>query len=135
MSGEEEKIAEKIEIYDEDSTRISGVFDNHVEIETSDHRNVDAVKLIKYIVDLDSGECIPSSLQYDALGVTKNIAILAESGDSFLTRNGVKKQTVTVTDNTGVPNTLEAAFPQYALIAKNDYWKNVDQYQSIHDSF
>ncbi len=123
-SGAEQKVAESIAIYDVDPTRISGVFDNHIEIETSDNRNPEDIKPIKYIIDTTSGTCSVSNLKYESLGTTKDIYILAQGGDRFLVRNSVKQAPITITDQMGVPTTLEAAFPQYALISKSDYWNN-----------
>lgn len=134
-SAAEQKIAASIAIYDVDSTRISGVFDHYVEIETSDNRNPDDIKPIKYLVDTNSGTCSVSNLQYESLGTTKNIYILAQAGDRFLVRNSVKEYPITITDQTGVPTTLQTAFSQYALIAKSDYWNNVGNYQAISDTF
>lgn len=134
-SAAEQKIAESIVIYDVDSTRISGVFDNYVEIETSDNRNPDDIKPIKYLVDSASGTCCVSNLKYESLGTTRDIYILAQAGDRFLVRNSVKEYPITITDQSGVPTTLQTAFPQYALIAKSDYWNNVANYQAISDTF
>lgn len=134
-SGAEQKVAESIAIYDVDPTRISGVFDNHIEIETSDNRNPEDIKPIKYIIDTTSGTCSVSNLKYESLGTTKDIYILAQGGDRFLVRNSVKQAPITITDQMGVPTTLEAAFPQYALISKSDYWNNVANYQAISDTF
>lgn len=134
-SAAEQKIAESIVIYDVDSTRISGVFDNYVEIETSDNRNPDDIKPIKYLVDSASGTCSVSNLKYESLGTTRDIYILAQAGDRFLVRNSVKEYPITITDQSGVPTTLQTAFPQYALIAKSDYWNNVANYQAISDTF
>lgn len=134
ISGREERIADDIVIYDVDSTTISGIFDNHVEIETSDNRTPDNIKLIKYIVNADSGACETSELQYEQAGLMRNIYILAENEDFFLVRNGAKLYELTVTDNTGTPSTFEASFPQYALIQKFDYWDNIANYQVINDN-
>lgn len=134
-SGAEQKVAESIAIYDVDPTRISGVFDNHIEIETSDNRNPDDIKTIKYIIDTTSGTCSVSNLKYESLGTTKDIYILAQVGDRFLVRNSVKEYPITITDQTGVPTTLQTAFAQYALIAKSDYWNNAGNYQAINDTF
>ena len=134
-SGAEQKVAESIAIYDVDSTRISGVFDNYVEIETSDNRNLDDIKPIKYLVDSASGTCSVSNLKYESLGTTRDIYILAQAGDRFLVRNSVKEYPITITDQSGVPTTLQTAFPQYALISKSDYWNNAGNYQAISDTF
>lgn len=134
-SGAEQKVADSIAIYDVDSTRISGVFDNHVEIETSDNQNPDDIKPIKYVIDAASGTCSTSSLQYDSLGSVKHIFVLAQAGDRFLVRNSAKEYPITITDQTGVPTTLQTAFAQYALIAKSDYWNNTPNYQAINDTF
>lgn len=134
ISGSEERIAADIAIYDVDTTTISGIFENHVEIETSDNRTPGNIKLIKYIVNADSGACSTSKLQYEQAGQMRNVYILAENEDFFLVRNGAKLYELTVTDNTGTPSTFEASFPQYALIQKSDYWDNIANYQAINDN-
>lgn len=134
-TGDEEKIASNIEIYDTDSTRISGFFDEHVEIETSDNRDSSNIQFLKYAVDLNTGEVRHGTLQYDMYGTMRNVFILAETDADFLVRNGVKNQTLTVVDNTGIPSQIDAALPQYALIAKSDYWNCTPNYRSVKDLF
>lgn len=60
--------------------------------------------------------------------------ILAETSDAFLVRNGVEEKEITVVDNTGVPSSLMASIPQYALIQKSDYWNGVSAYTPINDA-
>lgn len=134
-SGQERQIAQDIQIYDHDATRISDCYDGHLEIETSDNRDKSNIQLLKYQVDLTSGEVGLCPLQYEMYGINKNVPILAENETSFLVQMAVKEGTVTVVDNMGVPSEIESAIPQYALIPKADYWAGNANYSVIEETF
>lgn len=89
---------------------------------------------IQYNIDLSTGDCVTNTLQYTVDGDEKNVYILAETSDAFLVRNGVEEKEITVVDNTGVPSSLMASIPQYALIQKSDYWNGVSAYTPINDA-
>lgn len=127
-------IASNIVIYNTDSTNLSGFFDNHAIIETSDTRDTSNISHIQYNIDLSTGDCVTNTLQYTVDGDEKNVYILAETSDAFLVRNGVEEKEITVVDNTGVPSSLMASIPQYALIQKSDYWNGVSAYTPINDA-
>ena len=74
--------------------------------------------IYNYNIDLSTGDCVTNTLQYTVDGDEKNVYILAETSDAFLVRNGVEEKEITVVDNTGVPSSLMASIPQYALIQK-----------------
>lgn len=116
------------------STNLSGFFDNHAIIETSDTRDTSNISHIQYNIDLSTGDCVTNTLQYTVDGDEKNVYILAETSDAFLVRNGVEEKEITVVDNTGVPSSLMASIPQYALIQKSDYWNGVSAYTPINDA-
>lgn len=133
-TGVEKCIASNIVIYNTDSTNLSGFFDNHAIIETSDTRDTSNISHIQYNIDLSTGDCVTNTLQYTVDGDEKNVYILAETSDAFLVRNGVEEKEITVVDNTGVPSSLMASIPQYALIQKSDYWNGVSAYTPINDA-
>lgn len=134
-TGEEEKLAAGIPIYDADGTRFSGFFDNHAEIETSDTRDVENIRPLKYSVDLSTGEVRQSTLSYQRNGNSTFAFILAETPSDFLVRSGSGSRTVTVVDESGTPSQVEDTVPQYALIAKSDYWSSNPAYREIKDTF
>ena len=133
-TGVEKCIASNIVIYNTDSTNLSGFFDNHAIIETSDTRDTSNISHIQYNIDLSTGDCVTNTLQYTVDGDEKNVYILAETSDAFLVRNGVEEKEITVVDNTGVPSSLRASIPQYAFIQKSDYWNGVSAYTPINDA-
>lgn len=134
-TGEEEKLAVGIPIYDADGTRFSGFFDNHAEIETSDTRDMENIRPLKYSVDLSTGEVRQSTLSYQRNGNSTFAFILAETPSDFLVRSGSGSRTVTVVDESGTPSQVEDTVPQYALIAKSDYWSSNPAYREIKDAF
>lgn len=133
-TGEEEKLADGISIYDLDSTRFSGFFDSHAEIETSDTRDTENIQPLKYSVDLSTGEVRQSTLEYQRYGSPTFVSILAESATDFLVRSGEVSRPVTVEDESGVPTQLETLVSKYSLISKSDYWNNTPTYQEIEDT-
>lgn len=134
-TGEEEKLAVGIPIYDIDVTRFSGFFDNHAEIDTSDTRDMENIRPLKYSVDLSTGEVRQSTLSYEHNGNTTFAFILAETSSDFLVRSGFGSRTVTVVDENGTSSQVEDTVPQYALIAKSDYWSSNPAYREIEDVF
>lgn len=134
-TGEEEKLAAGIPIYDADGTRFSGFFDNHAEIETSDTRDMENIRPLKYSVDLSTGEVRQSTLSYQRNGNVTFAFILAETSSDFLVRSGSGSRTVTVVDESGTPSQVEDTVSRYALIAKSDYWNSSPAYREIEDTF
>lgn len=134
-TGEEEKLAVGIPIYDADGTRFSGFFDNHAEIDTSDTRDMENIRPLKYSVNLSTGEVRQSTLSYQRNGNVTFAFILAETPSDFLVRSGSDSRTVTVVDESGTPSQVKDSVPQYALIAKSDYWNSTPAYREIKDLF
>lgn len=132
-TGQEREVCGNIEIYNTDATRISDRYDGHIEIETSDTRDVNNIQLLKYEVDLKNGESKLCQLKYDMFGTIKNVPILAENDTDFLVQASVKNGEITVVDGMGVPSKVETVIPQYALISKADYWNDVENYRTIKD--
>lgn len=132
-TGEEEKLAADIPIYDLDSTRFAGLFDGHAEIETSDTRDMENIQPLKYSVNLSTGEVRQSTLSYQRYENTTFVLILAETSSDFLVRSGEVSRPVTVVDESGIPTQVDSLVPSYSLIAKSDYWNNNPAYQEIED--
>lgn len=70
-TGVEKCIASNIVIYNTDSTNLSGFFDNHAIIETSDTRDTSNISHIQYNIDLSTGDCVTNTLQYTVDGDEK----------------------------------------------------------------
>lgn len=132
-TGEEEKLAADISIYDLDSTRFTGLFDGHAEIETSDTRDMENIQPLKYSVNLSTGEVRQNTLSYQRYENTTFVLILAETASDFLVRSGEVSRPVTVVDESGIATQVESSAPTYSLIAKSDYWNNNPAYQEIKD--
>lgn len=119
---------------DHAAVALTDLFDDHLCISyitnistTADYTN--------YNLDLTKGEIIKNTLLIEKNGVYRPTAIIADAGDSYLVYYDTIHAVQTFYDRQGVVHTVDNnAYPQYALINKDDYYSNVPNYEVINDT-
>lgn len=134
QSGEEKEIVPSLEVYNVDTLHIDSFFDNRMLIGMADNRDVQNIRFLLYNVNLNANSLNTCELNFAFFQDTRNVTILSEYADSFLVEMGVEQGQVTLVGNDGLPYTVEATIPQYALISKSDFWSNVPNYAPIQDA-
>lgn len=110
-----------------------GLHDDHVMIEyikISDN----AEEIIRNCVDLNSGKAVKNDMFFSSSGMIRPVSIIADAGDSYLVFYNTIQITQTYYDSEGVAHSFDNdAYPQYALIKKEDYWNNITNFIPIDD--
>lgn len=132
-SGEATVLLDEIAMFGSVATYINSIWDNRLQIYCADNRDVSNIIETNYIFDIQTGNLTEHQLLYDFYGMNRPVAILADAGDYYLVRNAIDYGEVTITDQDGVPYTVETDIPLFSLILKSDYWNFVPNHISITD--
>ena len=93
-----------------------------------------AEEIIRNCVDLNSGKAVKNDMFFSSSGMIRPVSIIADAGDSYLVFYNTIQITQTYYDSEGVAHSFDNdAYPQYALIKKEDYWNNITNFIPIDD--
>ena len=113
---------------------LTDVYDKHVCVTYITNLQTSSDTVV-YILDYDTGNYVKNQLYSSNGGMSRPSTILADAGDSYLVYYDTTHAVQTFYDRQGVVHTVDNnAYPQYALINKDDYYSNVPNYEVINDT-
>lgn len=115
-----------------DTTYFEGIYDGKFlyYVGSADSENVLAIHYAGYAVSSSDGALEEVTLTSNFQGETY-VKILWEFKDCFLVRTGEVIETKVLEGIDGTSYTAKIPAPQWALIAKEDFWSNNPNYQTI----
>ena len=133
VSGESEVLCDDFPWFGAEHSFIQSFYDNHMIIDLHDTRENDPAKVrhYRYYIDCETGSYKESTLTYTQYALTPFVTIVAETPDCFIVSKGLYSTSIPFTDTDG--STYERIYdvPDYAFIAKEDFWNNIPNYQEI----
>jgi len=114
---------------------LNDCYDDHICIGYVINVNSEEPLQVFYTLDLATGEYTKNTLYITDNGETVPSSIIADAGDRYLVSYNSKDMTRTIFDRKGVSHTVEyKGCACYALIAKTDYYSNVDAFLPTKDT-
>jgi hypothetical protein len=127
-------ITNTLPLNEDDMIRRCGIFDGRFMFSIAEH-GVDTVETTKqYAVGLEDGSVSQNTLQFDFMGVTNPVFIMAENSTHFLVHYSNKLIMIPSTGPDGRPFEFERQEEQIAIISKEDYWNNNPNYTPIENT-
>lgn len=129
---EETVLAKDLPLNADDTVRPEGIYDGHFCFYIFEHgvRSVDTKR--EYAVELQTGSFLERTLEYfTADGIRRAVSLMAETPDAFFVDYGAEWVTVQSTNPDGSAFSFEAERRLVGLIAKEDYWNNIPNYQPV----